>query len=219
MHVEGQSHIRLLILGSYVFAEEVADLASETPGFSVSGFVENVDRSRCATPLLGKVVHWVDDLEGLSACHHLICGIGTTKRRGYVEQVARYGMPFATLVHPSARISRTSRIGAGSILSVNAIVAAQTTLGNHVIMNRGASVGHHTVVGDYVTIGPGTNIAGACTVGDGCYVAMGATIIDRVRVGANSIVGAGAVVTKDVPPGVQVVGVPARVVKETVHGR
>jgi acetyltransferase EpsM len=53
----------------------------------------------------------------------------------------------------------------------------------------------------------------------GCYVAMGAVIIDRVRIGANSVVGAGAVVTKDVPPNVQVVGAPARIVKEGVVGR
>jgi acetyltransferase EpsM len=214
-----QPNTKLLILGSYIFAEEVADIADETPGFAVSGFVENIDRGRCATLVLGKAVHWVDDLKELSADHHLICGIGTTKRRGYVEQVAHYGMPFATLVHPSARVSHTSRIGAGSILSVNTIVAAQSTVGSHVIMNRGASIGHHTVVGDFVTIGPGANIAGACTIHDGCYVAMGATIIDRVRIGANSIVGAGAVVTKDVPPDVQVMGVPARVVKEAVNGR
>ena len=70
-----------------------------------------------------------------------------------------------------------------------------------------------------MTIAPGANIAGKCVVEDGCYISMGAVIIDRVRIGANSVVGAGAVVTKDVPANVQVVGIPARVVKEGVHGR
>ena len=48
---------------------------------------------------------------------------------------------------------------------------------------------------------------------------MGAIVIDKTHVGAHAVVGAGAVVTKDVPNNVQVVGVPARIVKENVAGK
>lgn len=211
--------IKLLILGSRVFAEEVADLVEETPGFELAGFVENVDPERCKDRLLGKPVHWVSRLAAVDRSHRLLCGIGTTKRRRFVDEVAAWGLPFATLVHPSARVSRTSMVGQGSILSVNAIVAAHTTLGRHTIVNRAATIGHHTEIGEYVTIAPGATIAGKCVIEPGCYIAAGAIVIDRVRIGASSIVGAGAVVTKDVPSNVQVVGVPARIVKEGIDGR
>jgi acetyltransferase-like isoleucine patch superfamily enzyme len=48
---------------------------------------------------------------------------------------------------------------------------------------------------------------------------MGALILNTVSVGAYSVVGAGAVVTRDVPDHVQVVGVPAEIVKEGVEGK
>jgi acetyltransferase EpsM len=211
--------VKVLVLGSQIFAEEVADLIGETPGLELAGFVENLDPARCKTQLLGKRVHWVTALAKLDEPVHLLCGLGTNRRRTYVEQVGSYNLPFATLVHPNARVSRTSTVGAGGIISVNAVVAAHTTLGKHTIINRGALIGHHTQIGDYVTVAPGANIAGKCTVEAGCYIAMGAVIIDRVRLGANSVVGAGAVVTKDVPANVQVVGAPARIVKEGVVGR
>ncbi len=49
-----------------------------------------------------------------------------------------------------------------------------------------------------------------------CRIGMGAIVIDHINIGANSVVGAGAVVTKDVPANVQVVGMPARIVKENI---
>jgi acetyltransferase EpsM len=212
------NNTKLLILGSNIFAEEVADLAEDTAGYEVSGFVENLDQARCQSQLLGKQIHWVDELGAFRDCK-LISGIGTTKRRVFIEQVARYGLSFATLVHPSARISSTCRLGIGSILSVGAIVASHTNIGHHVIVNRGVLIGHHTTISDYVTISPGANIAGKCEIGTGSYIAMGAIIIDRVKIGQNSVVGAGSVVTKDVPDNVLVMGVPARIVKENVGGR
>jgi acetyltransferase-like isoleucine patch superfamily enzyme len=43
---------------------------------------------------------------------------------------------------------------------------------------------------------------------------MGAILLEGVKIGAGSIVGAGAVVTKDVPAGVVVAGVPAKLMRE-----
>jgi sugar O-acyltransferase (sialic acid O-acetyltransferase NeuD family) len=209
----------VLILGTTLFSEEIAELVHETPGLSLAGFVENMARDKCQQTLLGQRVHWVEELAEADGSQHLLCGIGTTKRRLYVEQVSAYGLPFATLQHPTAHISASSRIGAGSILGVNTIVAAHSEVGEHVIVNRAAAIGHHTQIGDYVTIGPGANIAGRCVIGSGSYIGMGAIIIDGLKIGSNSVVGAGAVVTRDVPDNVQVVGIPARVIKEGINGR
>ena len=52
------------------------------------------------------------------------------------------------------------------------------------------------------------------TVGEECYIGMGANVIQNRTVGAGSIVGAGAVVIDDIPSGVTVVGIPARIVKK-----
>jgi len=209
----------VLILGTTLFSEEIADLVQETSGLSLAGFVENLKPEKCRETLLGQRIYWADELAEVSDKHHLLCGIGTTQRRLYVEQVLTYGLPFATLRHPTAHISANSRIGPGAILGVNTVLAAHSEVGEHVIVNRAATIGHHTRIGDYVTIGPGANIAGRCDIGSGTYIGMGAIIIDGLRIGSNSVIGAGAVVTRDVPDNVQVVGVPARVVKEGINGR
>jgi acetyltransferase EpsM len=210
---------RVLILGTRTLAVEIADVVSEIADVRVAGFVENMEPERCKEPLEGLPVFWVGDIAELTKSHSAVCGLATTHRSRFTDQVAAYGMSFATLVHPSARISLKSSVGEGTIVSVGVIIGAHTHLGRHVLVNRGVLIGHHTQIDDYVTIQPGANIAGACRIGKATYVGMGAVVTDHVTIGAHSIVGAGAVVTKDVPDNVQVVGVPARIVKENIEGK
>lgn len=209
----------LLILGTGLFAVEIADLAAEIPGVTVAGFVENMDRPRCAQPLDKKPVHWFEELGPMVKTHQFVCGLGTTHRSRFVAEVEALGGGFATLVHPTARVSASSSLGPGTILNVGAIIASHTQLGAHVSVNRGATIGHHTRLGHFVTIGPGVNLAGSCVIGRAVYVGIGATIIDHVTIGPHSVVGAGAVVTTDVPDHVLVVGVPAKIVKRDIEGK
>jgi maltose O-acetyltransferase len=51
------------------------------------------------------------------------------------------------------------------------------------------------------------------TVGDNAWLGGGVIVGPGVTIGANTVVGAGAVVTRDLPPDVLAVGVPARVIR------
>jgi acetyltransferase EpsM len=209
----------LLILGSHIFAEEVADLVDQAGEHELAGFVENRDRERCGAGLLGLPVHWIEDVGALAGTHEAVCAIGTTKRRAFVEQVQALGFEFATVRHPSAVVSPLAQIGPGCVVGAAVVVATRARVGAHVILNRGVLVGHHTTIGRYVTVSPGANVAGCVTIADGAYVGMGATVLDRIRIGEDAVVGAGSVVTRDVAAATQVLGVPARVVTEGIEGR
>ncbi len=208
----------LLIVGAGVAAEEIADLAGQIEGVEIAGFVEGLDRERCAAGLLGLPVHWVDDLAPLAETHCAVGAVGSTRRAGFIGRVEEQGLPFATLVHPSAEVAPSATLGRGTVVGVRAVIASHTRIGRHVYVNRGALIGHHDTIGDFVTIAPGANIAGKCTIGERVYVGMGSTVVDHTVVGERSVIGAGAVVVRDVPPRVQVVGVPARVVRTEVDG-
>jgi len=78
-----------------------------------------------------------------------------------------------------------------------------------------ADPGMPCTVGDRVTIGHRATVHG-CTVGDECLVGIGATVLNGARIGSQSIIGAHALVPEgmEIPSGVLVVGVPAKVRRE-----
>ena len=210
---------KIVILGTGLFVSEVVDMLEGTGRFEVTAFIENRVREKAGKPLAGRPVIWIDDARRLAGSHRALRGLSTTRCAVFIEQATAMGFEFATFLHPTACISRTSSVGEGSIVCPGVIIASHTTIGSHVILNRGVLVGHDTMIGDLVTVSPGANIAGRVEVKEGAYIGMGAVVLDRITIGAHSIVGAGAVVTRDVPDHVQVVGVPARITREGIEGK
>ncbi len=210
--------VLVVVLGTRPFSEEIADLVGECDEYRLAGFAENLDRSRCARPLGGHPVYWIDDLPALAGTHAAVCGLGTTRRSRFVAPVEAMGFRFATLRHPRAWVSRASTVGLGTVLAPGVVVAAHTTIGRHVIVNRGALIGHHVEIGDYATISPGAKIAGSCRVGGAAFIGLGAGILDHVAIGTQSVVAAGALVVRDVPDRVEVAGAPARITRRDIEG-
>lgn len=70
-------------------------------------------------------------------------------------------------------------------------------------------------VGARCTVGHKAMLHG-CTIGEGTLIGIGAVVMNGASIGAGSLVGAGALVPegKSFPPGVLLVGAPARVVRE-----
>ena len=140
--------------------------------------------------------------------------LGSAKmRREWVEKIQEAGKNLATLIHPSAIVSKFADSGIGTILCAQAVLGAGAKLGMGAIVNTGASVDHHCDVGDYAHVCPGARLGGSVVVGTGAWVGIGSSVIQCVRIGDNATVGAGAAVVRDVAMGKTVVGVPARELK------
>jgi sugar O-acyltransferase (sialic acid O-acetyltransferase NeuD family) len=120
---------------------------------------------------------------------------------------------FINIIHSSAVVSETSKLGYGVHISPLSVVSPFAELGNFSIVNRNVSIGHHTVLEEFACLNPGVNIAGICQIGPYTTIGIGATIIDSIKIGSNSIIGAGSLVTKDIPDNVLAYGVPAKIIR------
>ncbi|MHC4186856.1 MAG: acetyltransferase [Planctomycetota bacterium] len=210
---------KVLILGTGMYAPVLAEIISSLENYEVGGFVENLNKSHCNEKLAGLNVYWIEDLDRFAESHKAVCCLATTQRSRFIEQVMRYNIEFATIIHPSADVMSSTSIGCGSVVGPGVVISSNTKIGEHVRINRGVTIGHDTVIGDFVTVQPGVNIAGKCIIGDKCYIGMGSNIIDDLRIGSGCLVGAGSLVLKDLKERVMAFGVPAKVVKEDIDAK
>lgn len=140
---------------------------------------------------------------------HLAIGNGQARRRLFAELLGMKARPLS-IVHATSSISRFARIGDGSFVASQSVVAASASVGRSVIINHGAIVDHDCTVGDFSHIAPNAVLGGCVAVGAGVLVGAGAKILPGVSVGDDAVIGAGAVVTANVNAGETWVGVPAR---------
>lgn len=130
--------------------------------------------------------------------------------------IASAGIPddrFAVIVHPTASVSRSARVGPGTVLLQHATVASGASIGAHVVVLPHAIVSHDVMVGDYSCLAGGAALSGHVRVGRSCYIGTTASVIGGVTIGDGALVGMGAVVLRDVLPRTVVVGNPARVIR------
>ncbi len=207
---------RVLILGAGGQGRVVADLVRAC-GDEVAGFVDLDGVGRVVEPGGARVLLTQESFFGLLArgsfvegATHAIVAIGRGDIRLSAHERLPLGRRLEPLVHPTAWVSPSAELGAGTVVLPRAVVHTSATLGACVIVNSGAVVEHDCVLGDGAHVAPGATLCGTVVVGERAWVGAGSVVIQNLTLGADVMVGAGAVVVRDVPQGPPVVGNPAR---------
>ena len=129
----------------------------------------------------------------------------------------------SAFIHSRATVMGDVVVGARVSVWPTAVIrgdSARVTIGNDSNVQDGTVVhvdhGVPTTIGERVAIGHRAIVHGA-TIDDDCLIGMGAILLNGVHVGTGSIVGAGALCPEgmEIPPRSLVLGLPARVIRQT----
>ena len=204
---------KLFILGASGLAKEVIDLVEEYQQFHMAGILDDDVRTHGTIFHGHKVFGPIEAVCELTDSLFLIC-IASIKSSVDRSKIAEsHSIPpdrFATIIHPSAMVSKSSTIEPGSIVLANSTITANSRLGGFSIVMPSVVITHDDYVGESCTFASGATVAGHVKIGNSVYVGTGSNILERVEIGTGAIIGAGSLVNRNVPENETWAGVPAR---------
>lgn len=117
---------------------------------------------------------------------------------------------FINVIHPSARVSRSSTLGKGLIIFPNVVICSNVVLGDFSVILSNSTINHDCTLGDFTICASNVNLAGGVLVENQCYLGAGAQIRNDVKIKSGAIVGMGSVVLNNVLENSIVIGNPGK---------
>ncbi|MCW9132433.1 acetyltransferase [Bacillus paramycoides] len=208
--------MRIVIIGQGGHSKVIQDIILSNNEYEIVGYLDDrYENIAIVDNLYFGPISTAYDMINYFHQINFVIAIGDNKvRKKIVEKLRLYDSFYITLIHKSAVVSPSAKIGNGTVVMPNVVINADTQIGNHAIINTGSVVEHDNIIGDFVHISPQATLTGSVVIEEGAHIGAAATIIPSVKVREWSIIGAGAVVINDMPPNCIAVGIPAKVISE-----
>jgi len=180
--------------------------------WQVTGFLDSRSElaGRVSLPILGDPLTYRYDPQRQPR-QEFLCALGDpAERRRFSAPLLAQGARFMNLRH-GLRDANGISMGQGCMFESEVRMGVDTRMGDFVIIQSTTVVGYEVNIGSYVTIGSFVFIGGRAEIGNDVIIHPHATILPGKKIGDGAVIGAGAVVMSDVPPGVTMIGNPAKV--------
>jgi sugar O-acyltransferase (sialic acid O-acetyltransferase NeuD family) len=205
--------MNLIIIGDGGLAREVYDLAincsSQEQNIKIKGFLSekssNIE-SLGYPPIIGTVTNY--DIEEGDV---FFCGIGSvTLRKKCVEIIISKGGKFINLIHPTAVISPSVKLGFGVAIKSFCVISSNVTIGDYSFLQSSVIVGHDVIIGKYCQINSFSFFAGCAMIDDQVLVGAHSKFIQGAKAEELTTIGIGSLIIRKVKKNTTVFGTPAK---------
>ena len=204
----------LIIIGAGGFGRELFHLSKECLGYEdeykVVGFIDDtvgpLKNYLGYPPVLGTIEsHYVTENQVF------ICSISDVRNRlAVINSLLLKGAKFINLVHTTARVVKTSKLGIGCIVGPLVSIGADVIVGDFCLFQTGVIVGHDVEIDDNSRIDNYSILVAGVKLKKNTTIHSNSVINARVVVGEDAIVGACSFVIRNVKVGTTVYGNPAK---------
>lgn len=214
---------KLIIIGGYgngtVVQSTVEDINAITKKWNIIGFLNDREINDInGVPVLGKITkEIVQEFLKDQDVYFFYTLISVKLNYKFLDKLLSLEIPenrFATIIHPTAVVSKFAEIGFGTCVQPFVSVGPNVTIGNHVQIFAQSLIGHGAKLENYSYVANNACIGADVHLKEGAYLGTNVSTLENISLGKWSVTGIGAVVIKDVPDYAKVVGNPARQIGE-----
>lgn len=204
--------MNLFIYGSGGIGCELCDIVDKiNAGGERWRKVAFVDDVRAERNWYNREVFRFDEMLSEKEDYECVIALGEPAfRRSLYEKLSTHGIALATIIDPTAIVSRTANIGKGCIIGPHSFVSSNTRLDDNSMLEIQTVVGHDIYIGRHAVISSCSVLGGNTQVGHESFVGLNCTIKEGIRIGDRCIIGMGSSVFNDIGDGFVALGSPAR---------
>lgn len=200
----------ILIIGGKgngtVIAATIEDLSEmKLVGFLNDEWAGEID----GYPILGAPEDW----EKFPGCQFIFALLTVKVAKERISRFLSLGIPkdrMATVIHPTAVVSKNAEVGHGVVLMPLAHAGPGTKIGDNSQMYALSYLGHDSTLLSFVFVSNQASIGADIIIQTGVHIGSNSSIREHVIIGEYAVIGLGSVVLNDVAAGSIVVGNPAR---------
>lgn len=200
----------IVIIGAGDLGKEIVwlieDINKKEPTYLILGFLDDDAKKHKGTFHGYRVLGNVKNLEKLSQKTPLSAVIAIQDgsiRRKIAEEHKKF-FNWESIIHPTAVIASTSKIGKGSILFPQVTVSVDSNLGAFGLYYIHSTICNDCKIGDYVSIMSSASVSEHVEIGDECFLAAGSTVYPHKKLGNKVVVGVEATASRDYNDGAEV---------------
>lgn len=206
----------IVIVGAGGFGREIYLYTKESfpdNQYKIKGFLDDNNEALKGNDIDIDIIGSIDGYMPEEQDRFLIA-IGTIDiKKSIINKLKKKCAKFLTLIHPTAIVANTAKIGQGVIICPFVTVTDPVQLGDFVMMNIYSSCGHGSKVGKYCILSPYAIVTGSGVLEDEVFLGTHSTVMPGKKVGYKSKVSANSVVTRDVSANKTVIGVPGKAIQ------
>ena len=205
----------IIIIGAGGFGREVYLWAKDSfpnDQYRIKGFIDDNPRILDDYNMDINVIGNLDNYK-IKKQDRFLFAIGDINgKKSLIIKMKKKGAKFLTLIHPTAIVANTAKIGEGIIICPFVTISDNVQLGNFAMLNIYSSCGHDAKVGNYCILSPYATLNGFVILEDEVFLGTHTTVIPYKKVGYKSKISANSVVMRDVPAKKMVFGVPGKAI-------
>ena len=212
---------RLIIIGGVgngtVAASTVEDINAIKKEWEIIGFLNDFETEPInGFPILGQVNNeTAQEFLKQKDTYFLYTLISTKLNYKFLYKLIELQIPderFATIIHPTAAVSKFAKIGHDVCIQPFVNVGPNVFVGNHVQIYAQVLIGHNAKLENFCYVANNACIGANVRLKEGAYLGTNCSILENITIGEWGLVGIGTVVLKNVASYSKVMGNPARVI-------